>query len=74
MSKNDSNELTKERLGIFIIVNAIVWGAVIVGAAMILKGTGQYQRLMPLLASGAGMSIVILPAILVKKGKKDTDA
>jgi hypothetical protein len=74
VSKNNKRELVKERFGIFIIASALVWGAVIVGTSIILKGTGQYERLMPLLSAGAGMSIIILPMLLVRKKDEKNDA
>ena len=54
----------------FIISNAIVWGAVMIGISFILKGTGYTDKVLPILGGGAGFSVVILSTLLVEKKEK----
>jgi len=54
------------RLGIFIIANAIVWGAVMIGVSLTVKGSGYMEKIIPIMGAGAGFSVIILPAILMK--------
>jgi len=35
----------KQTIGIFIIASAIIWGAVIIGCSLKLKGTGCYDEI-----------------------------
>jgi|GEM_PF-2853089 len=60
-------EEPRSRLGIFIIANSIVWGAAMVGISFTLKGSGYMDRIMPILAGAAAVSVVILPSILLRK-------
>ena len=39
-------------LGYFILASAIVWSAVIIGCAVILKGTSYYNEISPVLTGG----------------------
>ena len=57
----------KKRVGVFIIANAIVWGAVIIGTSLVLRGTDYMDRLIFILGGGAGVSVVILSAILLQR-------
>ena len=57
----------KKRIGTFIIANAIVWGAVMIGVALRLRGTGYMDDLLPIIGGGAGFSVVILSGLLVRK-------
>lgn len=57
-------------LGPYIIANAIVWGAVIVGTAFILKGTGMMSKILPILGAGAAFAVVILPGAMAARLKK----
>lgn len=69
MSETNDKTINKKKLGTFIISNAIVWGAVIIGTALALKGTGYWDKIMPILSGGSIFSIVILPTILMGKKK-----
>lgn len=60
---------SKNKLGIFIIANAVVWGAVIIGSALILKNTGLMPKMMPLLGGGSAFSVIFLPMLLTGKKK-----
>jgi hypothetical protein len=39
---------------------AIIWAAVILASAMILKGTASFSQMLPVLGGGAASSIIIL--------------
>ena len=71
-SKEKSNEKQnrQKKIATFIISNAIVWGAVIIGSAFVLKGTDYMAKLLPILGGGAGFSVVILTTLLVEKKEK----
>jgi hypothetical protein len=43
-----------------ILANAIIWAAVLIGAALVLQGTDCFARLLPILGGGAAASIVIV--------------
>ena len=68
-----SDEDRESRLGVFIIANSIVWGLVMVGCALVLRGTDQMDRLIPIMAAGAGFSVVILPTLLIRKKRAEED-
>lgn len=67
MTESKENATMKKRLSWFLVGNAIVWGAVIIGAALVIGGSGQMPKLLPILGGGAGFSTVILPTILTGK-------
>lgn len=50
-------------IGIGIILTAVVWGAVMIGCSLKLKGTGCYQEIQNLLAVGTFINIMILGGI-----------
>jgi hypothetical protein len=60
----------RDRLGVFIIANAIVWGAAIIGVSIILRGSGHMKVVAPVLGGCASFSVVILPVILKKKKER----
>jgi len=60
---------SKNKLGIFIIANSIVWGIVLIGTSLILGGTGQMPKILPLLGGGAAFSVIFLPMLLIEKKK-----
>ena len=71
MVESKEKERRKKRIGTFIIANAIVWGAVIIGVALVLRETGLMGRLIPILGGGAGFSVVILSSLLIEKKQDD---
>lgn len=59
-------------IGAFIIGSAIIWGAVIIGCSLALKGTGCYARIQNILAGGVVTHLIIIwgpLAVLFKKLK-----
>ena len=46
--------------GKVIIINSIIWGLVLIGCSIVLRGTGAYQKIWLILAGGAVMSTSIL--------------
>ncbi len=52
------------------ISSAIVWAAVILAASIVLKDTGYFPRLLPILGGGAAWNVIIAPAAFrVKQGR-----
>ena len=45
---------------IVIIVNACIWGLVMIMSSRALSGSGAYQQIQGILAAGAGSSLVIV--------------
>jgi hypothetical protein len=45
---------------IIIIVNACIWGLVMILSSRALSGTGAYQQIQGTLAAGAGVSLVVV--------------
>lgn len=63
-------------IGPFIIASAIIWGAVILGCSVILKGTGCFNEISYILSAGAGVHLVLIwgpLAIQFKKIKKEEE-
>ena len=62
--------MNKSKIGYFIIVSAIIWGAVIIGCSMALKGTECYSEIQNILVAGAGIHIVLIWGPLVSQFRK----
>ncbi len=52
------------KLQVGIIVNAIVWAAVIFAVSTILEGTPEAVRVLPILGGGAAATTILLGGIL----------
>ena len=68
--------MKKSKIGYFIIASAIVWGAVIIGCSLKLKGTPYYDEISPILIGGAIFHLIFIKimtnlilSILFKKNK-----
>ena len=64
----------KKSIGIFIIASAIIWGVVIIGCSLKLKGTGCFDEISYILSSGAIFHLLFIwgpLAIQFKKTKKE---
>jgi len=70
MTKNKTDSKVEKVLGPYILANAVIWGAVIVGSAFILKDSGQMPKMLPILGGGAAFCTVILPGALAARIKK----
>ncbi|MCK5115921.1 MAG: hypothetical protein KAR44_04935 [Candidatus Aegiribacteria sp.] len=46
--------------GKVIIINSIIWGLVLIGCAIVLRGTGAYEKIWLILAGGAVISTSLL--------------
>lgn len=57
--------------GWVIIMNALIWGAVIIGCSLKLKGTGAYQEIQTILGAGAAVSLILTGGLIAGKKKKD---
>ncbi len=53
----------------FPILNALVWGAVIIGCSLRLRDTGAYEEIQNILAGGAVVSMFLTILILNRKGR-----
>jgi len=53
-----------------IITNAIIWAAVILASAVVLKDTSYFGQMLPILSSGAAGSIILLGGGLRKVGER----
>lgn len=60
------------KLGVVIIINAVIWGLVIIGCSLALKGTGAYIEIQTILAGGSIASLILL-AVFAKNFKDKLD-
>ncbi len=61
-------------IGAYIIVSAIIWGAVILGCAFALKGTDSYDKIQNILVGGVVSHIILIwgpLAVQLNKGKEN---
>ena len=59
-----------KHVGYYIIASAIVWGAVIVGCSLKLKGTPYYEEISPILFAGVIIHFILIWAPLGIQFKK----
>ncbi len=66
--------MRKQLLGPYIIGSAIIWGAVMVGASLIMASSQDKTQVLSLLGTGAGIHLIIiwgpLAAALKKLGNR----
>ncbi len=55
---NNKNQF--KSIGFFIILSAIVWGAVLIGCSYKLKGTGCYNEISQILYAGTAIHLVLI--------------
>ena len=55
--------------GISIIASAIIWGLVIVGSSVSLKGTDCYEQISVILFGGAASHLIVVYPLLIKRIK-----
>ncbi|MDA3952735.1 MAG: hypothetical protein PF485_03745 [Bacteroidales bacterium] len=65
--------MKKGKIGYFIIGSAIIWGLVIVGCSLKLKGTTCYENINLILSGGAGIHLLLIWGPLVSFFKKETN-
>ena len=58
-----------KREGVVVIVNSVIWGAVLIGCAIALKGTGAYEKIQLILGGGAAFSLLAVGAAFRAKPK-----
>ena len=66
--------MKKTNIGYLIIASAVIWGAVIIGCALKLKGTEYYQEISPILIGGVVTHMVLIwtpLGIQFRKKKED---
>ena len=54
----------KNRLGIAVIVVALIWAAVIVAVSMVMSDAPQFSRVLSILGGGAAACIILLGGII----------
>jgi len=59
------------KYSVVMIVNAVIWGLVIIGCSLALRGTGMYVRIQLILGGGAAFSLILLSTGIPKKKKED---
>lgn len=65
---NSTKEKTMKKLGVVIIINAVIWGLVMIGCSLTLKGTEAYKEI-PIILAGGSMASLLLLAVFSKKLK-----
>ena len=60
--------------GKIIIINSIIWGLVLIGCSIVLRGTGAYQKIWLILAGGAAISTGLLEKYNLKPKDKTCKA
>lgn len=67
--------MKKSTFGILIIGSALIWGAVIVGCSLALKGTGCYDKIQNILAAGVITHIILIwgPFIAIMNKRKKAE-
>ncbi len=56
---------------IALIVNACIWGAIMIGCSLALKGTDGYEKIQNILVGGASFSLIVAGALVAKTSKTD---
>ena len=49
-----------KREPVVLIVNAVIWGSVMIASSLALKGTGAFQEIQLFLGGGAGFSLLLV--------------
>ena len=62
--------MNKGRIGFAIIASAIVWGAVIIGCSLALKGTECYGEIQNILVAGVISHLILIWGPLVAQARK----
>ncbi|MBU8869507.1 MAG: hypothetical protein KOO60_01415 [Gemmatimonadales bacterium] len=55
---------------VVILLNACIWGTVIIFTSLALKGTGEYQNIQNILIGGAGASLILVGGGVASLKKK----
>lgn len=62
--------MNKGKIGFAIIASAIVWGAVIVGCSLVLKGTECYGEIQIILIAGVIAHLIVIWSPLAAQARK----
>ncbi len=62
--------MNKGKIGFAVIASAIVWGAVIIGCSLALKGTECYGEIQNILAAGVVSHLILIWGPLVAQARK----
>lgn len=52
--------MKKSSIGFYIIASALVWGAVIIGCSLKLKGTSCYDQISNILIGGSAIHLIVI--------------
>lgn len=52
--------MKKSSVGVFIIASALIWGGVILGSALALKGTECYEKIQNILVGGVITHLILI--------------
>jgi hypothetical protein len=63
--------MKKKFIGNFIIGSSIIWGAVVIGAAFLMRGFENKAQVLSLLSTGAGVHLIIVWVPLAARIKKE---
>ncbi|UCE19315.1 MAG: hypothetical protein JSV84_02915 [Gemmatimonadota bacterium] len=55
------------RGGLVVIVNAVIWGVVLIACSLALKGTGAFSKIQHILGGGAAASLLIVAGGMRRK-------
>jgi len=61
----------RSRLGIAVIVVAIIWAAVIIAVSMVIGDAPQFSRVLTILGGGAAASIILLGGMIARMKKSE---
>jgi hypothetical protein len=56
---------------VVVILNALIWGFVLIACSLALKGTGAYQEIQLILGGGAAASLMVVGGGVIKGKPKD---
>ncbi len=62
--------MNKPSIGIYIIASALIWGLVMLGCALSMRGTECYPLMQNILNAGAGIHLIIIWGPLAVQFKK----
>jgi hypothetical protein len=64
---SEQRRSTMRREVAVVIANAIIWAAVVLATAHVLRGTGLFSDLLPIVGGGAAASVVVVSGGLMQK-------
>lgn len=65
--------MKKNNIGYFIIASALVWGGVMIGCALKLKGTPYYDEISHILIGGSTLHVLFIWPLAAKQFRKNKE-